>query len=149
MFGLLPPSSSVTRLKSRALEVNISRPTRVEPVKLILSTPAWLTRAAPTSAPKPGKMLTTPGGNPASRISSPSRKAVSGVISDGFKITVLPQASAGASFQLAMASGKFHGTMAATTPTGSRRVYARASPGRDGVRVSPLILVAQPAKYRK
>ncbi len=32
----------------------------------------------------------------------------------------LPAARAGANFQLAMIIGKFHGTMAATTPQGSR-----------------------------
>ncbi len=36
--------------------------------------------------------------------------------------TVQPAARAGASFQLISSSGEFHGVMAATTPTGSRRV---------------------------
>jgi hypothetical protein len=35
---------------------------------------------------------------------------------------VQPAARAGANFQLAMLSGKFHGTMAPITPTGSRSV---------------------------
>ena len=48
------------------------------------------------------------------------RIAVSGDFSDGFKITLLPVASEGPSFQHAIIIGKFHGTMAATTPTGSR-----------------------------
>jgi hypothetical protein len=47
---------------------------------------------------------------------------VSGVCSAGFSTTVFPQASAGAIFQAAMSSGKFHGTIAPTTPTGSRNV---------------------------
>ena len=64
----------------------------------------------------------TPAGNPASSTSSPKRKAVSGVCSAGFKITQLPQANAGPSFQLASSSGKFHATIAPTTPTGSRNV---------------------------
>ena len=33
-----------------------------------------------------------------------------------------PWASAGASFQHSSSSGEFHGTIAATTPAGSRRV---------------------------
>jgi hypothetical protein len=37
---------------------------------------------------------------------------------------VLPHASAGAIFQTAIISGKFHGVMAPTTPMGSRRVSA-------------------------
>ena len=44
---------------------------------------------------------------------------MSGVSSAGLSTTVQPAASAGASFQLARLSGKFHGTMAPTTPTGS------------------------------
>jgi hypothetical protein len=50
------------------------------------------------------------------------RSAVSGVSGEGLSTTVQPAASAGATFHSAMASGKFHGTMAATTPTGSRCV---------------------------
>jgi hypothetical protein len=45
-----------------------------------------------------------------------------GVSSAGFSTTVLPQASAGATFQVSSISGKFHGAMAATTPAGSNRV---------------------------
>ena len=48
--------------------------------------------------------------------------AVSGVWLAGLMITVLPHARAGATFHAVRSSGKFHGTMAATTPTGSRRV---------------------------
>ncbi len=41
-----------------------------------------------------------------------------GVSSDGLMTQVLPQAIAGATFQLAIISGKFHGLIAATTPAG-------------------------------
>jgi hypothetical protein len=44
------------------------------------------------------------------------------VYSDGLITTVLPAASAGASFQAASSSGEFQGTIATTTPSGSRRV---------------------------
>ena len=43
----------------------------------------------------------------------------SGVSDAGFITTVLPETSAGASFQAGMAMGKFHGVMSAVTPTGS------------------------------
>ena len=52
--------------------------------------------------------------------SSAMRMADSGDFSEGFRMTELPIASAGANFQLAIKSGKFQGTMAATTPSGSR-----------------------------
>ncbi|MNZ82183.1 hypothetical protein D3C78_1008760 [compost metagenome] len=48
------------------------------------------------------------------------RMPVSGDFSDGLRITELPVASAGPSFQQDISSGKFHGTMAATTPIASR-----------------------------
>ena len=53
---------------------------------------------------------------------SPIRNADSEVSSAGFITTVQPQASAGASFHMPIIKGKFHGTIAATTPTGSRTV---------------------------
>ncbi len=65
-------------------------------------------------------MLTTPSGMPDSAISSAMRSEVSGVISAGFMTTQFPAASAGPSFQLVNISGKFHGTTAPTTPSGSR-----------------------------
>ena len=81
-------------------------------------------------------------GIPASRQSSPSRIAESGVSSAGFRTTVLPHASAGPSFQLAMFAGKFHGTMRPTTPSGSRKVAA--TPPARGI-VSPPCLSTAPA----
>ena len=42
---------------------------------------------------------------------------------------VLPAASAGPIFHMASSSGKFHGTMAAHTPIGSRRISPLASVG--------------------
>ena len=48
--------------------------------------------------------------------------AVIGVISDGLATTVFPAASAGAIFQVSRYSGRFHGEMQATTPSGRRSV---------------------------
>ena len=74
----------------------------------------------PATLPKPGTMLTTPSGMPASRISSAIRNDDSGVISAGFITTQLPAASAGANFQLVNINGNFHGTTCPTTPSASR-----------------------------
>ena len=87
------------------------RPTSVEPVKPIFATSGCSTSRCPTTRPGPTTTLTTPSGIPASRISSASRSAESGVSSAGLRTTVFPQASAGPSFQLEMFSGKFHGTI--------------------------------------
>ena len=58
-----------------------------------------------------------------------------------------PVASAGASFQVSSNSGEFHGTTAATTPTGTRCVKVTKFGLSDGID-SPASLSAQPAKYR-
>ena len=75
--------------------------------------------------------MSTPSGRPASIASSPSRIAVSGVISAGFSTTVLPAARAGANPQPAMGIGKFQGTMMPTTPSGSWKV--RSTPPATGI----------------
>ena len=51
---------------------------------------------------------------------SGSRLAESGVHSAGLSTTVLPDASAGASFQVASMNGVFHGVINAATPAGLR-----------------------------
>ena len=53
--------------------------------------------------------------------------------SAGFSTTVLPQTSAGASFQAGIAIGKFHGVIAPTTPTGIRTDIWNLSRSSDGV----------------
>jgi hypothetical protein len=67
-------------------------------------------------------VFTTPGGNPASENSSAKARVEADACSDGSMITVLPTASSGASFQVNKRSGEFQRTIAATTPTDSRRV---------------------------
>ncbi len=141
-FGDLPPSSSETFFSVAADARTMMRPTSGLPVKAILSTSSCSTSAAPVS-PKPVTMLTTPGGMPASRQSSPSLSADSGDCSAGLSTVVLPQASAGASFQAAISSGKFQGMICPTTPTGCRTRYVKAG-ARTGT-VSPCSLSAQPA----
>src|SRR6059036_2681088 len=143
MLGLLPPSSSVTRLLVSAAIFLTWRPTSVEPVNEILSTSGCRTSAAPAVDPPPQTTLNAPGGTPASSAISAKSRAVSGVSEAGFRTTVHPAASAGANFQLAMLSGKFHGTIAPTTPIGSRRVYVKNGPSTGSV--SPTILSAHPA----
>ena len=129
MFGPLPPSSSVSRLTLPAAIRMISRPTAVEPVKAIFRTSGWLASRAPTTWPSPGTTFRTPGGSPHSCAILANSSSVSGVCSSGLTTMVLPAASAGPIFHMASSSGKFHGTMAAHTPTGSRRTMPLASVG--------------------
>lgn len=86
-------------------------------------------------------MFSTPGGTPASCVSRTSAREVSGVSSAGLQTTVQPAASAGAILRAIIAAGKFHGVMAATTPTGSRNANMRR-PGTGAGMVSPFMRVA-------
>jgi hypothetical protein len=131
----LPPSSRATRLTSAAAVRITSLPTSVEPVKEILRTSGCRARAEPAAPPGPGTTLSTPGGKPASAASSARSRAESGVADAGLTTIELPTASAGATFQVVMAKGKFHGTMRPQTPTGSRKV--RPVPGAETGTVRP------------
>ena len=142
MLADLPPSSSVTRFMVWAAPTAIPRPTSVDPVNATLATSGCSTRRCPTVRPGPATTLTTPSGSPASRAIRSSSSAVSGVSSAGLSTTVFPAASAGATFQAAIVSGKFQGTISATTPSGSRKVMARPPP--TGM-VSPRLRSGAPA----
>ena len=115
----LPPSSSVSDTPRPASAAWMSLPTAVEPVKATLSMSGSRTSAAP-AAPSPGTIETTPGRQlglledlgEQQRASAASSRPASAR-------QVLPQASAGASFQAAISSGKFHGTICAATPSGA------------------------------
>ena len=120
----------------------IERPTSVEPVKATLATSGCSTSRCPQVRPGPTTTLTTPSGMPASSAICSKRSAVSGVSSAGLSTTVLPAASAGASFHDAIVSGKFHGTISPTTPSGSRNVMA--TPPATGI-VSPRSRSGPPA----
>ena len=73
-------------------------------------------------APEPITRFSTPAGNPACSKISTIRMAVKGVIVAGLKTTVFPQTRAGAIFHTGIATGKFHGVIAPTTPSGCRIV---------------------------
>jgi hypothetical protein len=75
----------------------------MEPVMETIRGVGWATRARPVSR-SPQITLSTPGGRNSAAISASSRLD-SGVVSDGLSTTVLPAASAGATFQTAIISG--------------------------------------------
>lgn len=78
-------------------------------------------------------MLNTPGGKPACSIRSASTEADSGDHSAGFRITVLPAASAGAHFHVDSMNGAFHGVMITEGPDGIR-ITRLAVPREDHTR---------------
>ena len=118
MFGLLPPSSSVTGIRFWLAYCMISRPVVVSPVKAILAMRFEVASGLPASAPKPLTMLSTPGGQQVGD-QLDQMQIDAGVCSAGLRTTQLPAASAGASFHIAIRIGKFHGMICPTTPSGS------------------------------
>ena len=119
MVADLPPSSSATRFTVCAASSETRFPARVEPVNEIMSTLGCRASASPTTGPVPHTRLKTPRGSPDACTTSASMKAESGATSLGFSTTVQPAASAGAILATTWCSGKFHGVIAPTTPTGS------------------------------
>mgnify|MGYP003693597701 CR=1 FL=1 len=79
-------------------------PTAVEPVNAIMSTSGWRTSASPASSPVP---VTIPHHARRQHLEgrAPAAASASGVWSAGLMITVLPAASAGATFQAMSSSG--------------------------------------------
>src|SRR5690348_16135005 len=75
-------------------------------------------------------MFTTPSGSSAWRSTSQKRSAVSGVVSAGLRTTVLPQASAGATFHASMRSGKFQGMIWPARPPVREGVLELVRPTR-------------------
>ena len=121
-LGLLPPNSSVTGTIFMAASLSTSWPVGTLPVSTTPAVSFAATRTGPSLAPEPVTTLKTPLGTPASSMILARRRNVSGVSLAGFATTVLPAASAGATFHEASRIGKFHATIAPTTPSGSRRV---------------------------
>ena len=119
MKGDFPPSSRVRDLPKPAVACRIFRPTSVDPVNAILCTSLWRTIMSPTS-PSPVTIFTTPLGTPDCAQISANNRAVSDVVSAGFKTTVFPMASAGAIFHASISIGKFHGIICPQTPMASR-----------------------------
>jgi hypothetical protein len=127
MFGDLPPHSSPTFLRfDCAASCMTVLPVAVDPVNAMQSTSMCAASALPAVWPKPGTTLNTPSGKPASSASSAMRSADSGDFSEGLSTSELPAARIGPIFQDAISSGKFQGTMAPTTPMGSRVMVASA-----------------------
>ncbi|CAH0326199.1 hypothetical protein SRABI106_04585 [Rahnella aquatilis] len=116
-------------------------PISVEPVKETLRTALLVIITSLMAPVSPATPLITPSGTPASCASCNKANADSGVLLAGLIRPVQPAASAGPSLRVSIASGKFHGVMAATTPTGSRVARMR-EPDLAGGMISPLARLA-------
>ena len=138
----LPPSSRNTFFSVSAPLAMMRRPVAVEPVKLTMSTRGSDVSISPTVAASPDvTTFSTPGGmSVCSAARRPMNVALHGVSGAGLRITVFPVASAWASLLIETSNGKFHGTMAPTTPTGSFQIRRWSGspvwPGASGSSVS-------------
>eukprot|EP00982_Pelagococcus_subviridis_P012714 31191-Pelagococcus_subviridis.AAC.22 len=101
-------------------------PTAVLPVNDSFRTISDPVIASPIAFASPITNPNTPLGIPARAANSASASADSGVSSEGLTTTTQPAASAAAAFRVIIASGKFHGVIAAHTPTGCRSAKTRA-----------------------
>ena len=142
--GPLPPSSAVNGTMFSAAARPMRRAVSGEPVKLIRLTRGSPTSGGPTSSPMPCTRLNTPGGKPASTVRSASSEHDSGDHSAGLRMTVLPAASAGATFHVDSMNGAFHGVMTTAGPAGIRTTVL-AVPFDDH---SPLLVAARRGRRR-
>ena len=108
-------------------------PTSVDPVNVTLRTAGLVVISPPIADAEPVTTLNTPAGTPARTASSASANAENGVCVAGFNTMVQPAASAGPALRVIIADGKFHGVMAATTPTGWRSTRIRLSAWWPGI----------------
>ena len=132
----LAPSSSATRVRFAAAAAMIALPVSRWPVNETIEVSSSLTSAAPVDGPPVTRLITPSGRSRCSSISLNSSIVDSGVTSLGLTTSVLPVSSAGASLRASTASGKFHGQIAATTPTGARSRWM-TSPATSPGRMSP------------
>ena len=124
MVADLPPSSRKVRLSVAPPFSMIRLPTAVDPVNEIRSTFGDSVSSSPTRWSEEVTTLRTPlGKSVCSATRRPSRVAFHGVSGAGLRITVLPVARACPSLFKVTSSGKFHGTMAPTTPIGSFQIW--------------------------
>src|SRR6185295_7367829 len=103
-------------------------PTSVEPVKVTLRTIGLEVISPPISRADPVSTLKIPAGIPARSARTAIASAEYGVWVAGLITIGQPAAIAGPALRAIMALGKFHGVIAATTPTGSFCTTMRLSP---------------------
>ena len=122
MVGPLPDISMMERFTP--IWDRMRLPVADEPVNPMASIPSWVTSASPMAAP-PGMIETRPFGTPAASNASASLSRPQGVNSGGLTMTALPAANPGPMYSSGIVTGKFHGVIAAQTPTGRWKVNIR------------------------
>ena len=131
-----PPAAETPAKRRVGSIVDIGVTSASDAVTIVPSSSPSAKRRPTSAASLVGTTLNTPAGTPASIASCAAASAESGVSSAGFATMAHPAASAGATLRISMALGKFHGVIAAHTPTGSRVTKAFAPPTGAGM-ISP------------
>ncbi|MCY1507908.1 hypothetical protein D9M68_421990 [compost metagenome] len=156
MPASLPPSSSVSRFMVLAADCITFLPVAQEPVNTILRMTGSDAMSAPRFEVRSSQLtlLTTPSGS-TSLSSSTKRSVASGVYGEGLMTTVLPVRSAGSTCHTAISTGKFHGVIEPTTPTGLRKISTwpcalscSTRDGNDSAAVAPAQAAAPPSSQR-
>jgi len=117
MQGSLPPSSSTTFLISLPAMAATDAPAGVDPVSVAAITRR--SRRIASTRPEPTRRVwKVPAGNPPRANRSCMNSAVCGTFEACLSNPTLPAISAGTANRIACQSGKFHGMMARTGPSG-------------------------------
>src|SRR5579864_710828 len=125
MKGALPPNSMLSFLMVGAHCAISLEPTSVLPVNDSLRTIGFEVISLPIGPDGPVITLHTPAGIPARSASAAIASAEKGVWLAGRITPVQPTAQPAPALRVIMAEGKFHGVMAAKTPTGSLSTMMR------------------------
>jgi hypothetical protein len=117
MNGSLPPSSSTVFLSTSPAMEATDWPAGALPVSVAAATRS--SRSTFSIVPDPiSRVWKTSAGKPALPNSSSMYSAVCGTLLACLSRPTLPAISAGAAKRIACQSGKFHGMIASTTPSG-------------------------------
>src|SRR5258706_14803529 len=127
MSGEWPRTSTEVFLRARAYFSSSSLQISVERVRVALGAIGLQLISPPIPDDEPVMTLNTPFGTPARSASSASASAENGVALAGLDTIGQPAASAGPALRVIIAAGKFHGVIAAHTPTGSLMTTMRLS----------------------
>src|SRR5438309_876245 len=141
MWFLAPPSAC-TRLPLTEPVAKTYFAIGVEPTKLTAATRGSVSSVS-TASLSPFTTFSTPGGAPASSISSARRMGQDGSFSEGLRMKVLPQAIATGNIHIGTIAGKLKGVIPAHTPSGWRIEY-RSMPAEMLPENSPFIRCGMP-----
>ena len=113
-----PPSSSTVFFSAAPAVAATDRPARSLPVSVTARTTGWRITSAAASW-SIIRFVNTPGGKPAWRKTSSIARAQPGTFGACFSTPTLPAIRVGAANRNTCQSGKFHGMIAKTAPSGS------------------------------